>query len=130
MAQQKQALGPNQTAWLEALESGLYSQGQGYLKTARGYCCLGVACEVLLGAPTGSNKTLHDETCATWNGSFGYPPIQIVEMLGLYDERGTPSRIEGVPFALTDLNDNCEKTFKEIAATVRNDPSMYFKEPK
>ena len=33
--------------WLEALRSGKYEQGEGYLQNADGqYCCLGVACRV------------------------------------------------------------------------------------
>lgn len=29
--------------WLDALRSGEYSQGAGYLKSAGGFCCIGVA---------------------------------------------------------------------------------------
>ncbi len=32
--------------WVEALRSGTYSQAQQQLKTADGYCCLGVLCEI------------------------------------------------------------------------------------
>ena len=32
--------------WLEALESGGYTQTQGYLHDTIGWCCLGVACDV------------------------------------------------------------------------------------
>ena len=32
--------------WVDALRSGDYTQGQGGLKTATGYCCLGVLCEL------------------------------------------------------------------------------------
>ena len=32
--------------WVEALRSGKYSQGENWLRTDRGYCCLGVACEI------------------------------------------------------------------------------------
>lgn len=35
------------TEWIEALESGEYRQGQGYLNRYGEMCCLGVACELL-----------------------------------------------------------------------------------
>jgi hypothetical protein len=34
--------------WMEALRSGEYSQTRHYLNDKRGYCCLGVACEILI----------------------------------------------------------------------------------
>ncbi len=36
----------NQKKWVEALESGDYTQTTGRLKDESGYCCLGVACEI------------------------------------------------------------------------------------
>jgi len=33
-------------AWIEALRSGKYEQGRGYLKKDNCYCCLGVICEI------------------------------------------------------------------------------------
>lgn len=34
--------------WVEALRSGRYQQGQGYLKTYNGkFCCLGVLCNIM-----------------------------------------------------------------------------------
>lgn len=35
-------------AWVAALRSGEYQQGVGTLRSAAGYCCLGVAAEVVL----------------------------------------------------------------------------------
>jgi len=34
--------------WIAALDSGDYKQGKGALQTKAGYCCLGVACDVLI----------------------------------------------------------------------------------
>ena len=34
--------------WIAALRSGKYSQTKEYLQDSRGYCCLGVACEILI----------------------------------------------------------------------------------
>jgi hypothetical protein len=32
--------------WIKALRSGKYEQDTGWLRTAEGYCCLGVLCEL------------------------------------------------------------------------------------
>ena len=32
--------------WLDALRSGKYKQTRNYLKTIKGYCCLGVLCAI------------------------------------------------------------------------------------
>lgn len=37
---------PFKAEWLAALRSGDYKQGQNYLKTRDGMCCLGVACDI------------------------------------------------------------------------------------
>lgn len=37
----------NRKAWVRALRSGTFPQDRGALKSDAGYCCLGVACEVI-----------------------------------------------------------------------------------
>lgn len=37
----------NIVKWCEALESGDYQQGRDVLKSHSGYCCLGVACNII-----------------------------------------------------------------------------------
>ena len=50
--------------WLDALRSGEYKQISGVLKNAFGYCCIGVAAE-LVGARTDcSNNTYEDAASA------------------------------------------------------------------
>ncbi len=43
----KEEIEKNVRDWLSALRSGEYQQVKGTLKTNKGHCCLGVACEVL-----------------------------------------------------------------------------------
>lgn len=33
--------------WVTALRSGKYKQGTGYLRSHKGYCCWGVACDLI-----------------------------------------------------------------------------------
>lgn len=71
--------------WLEALRSGEYPQARGSLKSAHGYCCLGVLCElaVLAGLDIAvdadpSGRTLYD-------GSDAYLPHSVRDWAGLSD---------------------------------------------
>lgn len=34
--------------WIQALRSGEFNQAKGALETDNGYCCMGVACEILI----------------------------------------------------------------------------------
>ena len=59
--------------WLEALRSGKYKQTTGRLQDSKGFCCLGVACDVLIpqdkkkmstaqpGMLRGGMPTVHDQ---------------------------------------------------------------------
>lgn len=120
-----QELGPNQTAWLEALESGKYKQGIAGLRSEQDeYCCLGVGCEVagIQGKQRPFLKYwIYDEQAAV-------APRALIDYLGLRSCVGSALASE-VLNSLTELNDD-GKTFLEIAATIRADPSIYFKGPR
>lgn len=45
--------------WIEALRSGKYKQGRGYLRTIDGgYCCLGVLCDVMDSSEWGESNIM------------------------------------------------------------------------
>lgn len=130
--------------WILALESGAFLQTSMVLKNATGYCCLGVACEVLrpgrwtdamivepedtepgFGFTTPSGDD-HVETTTTLPG-------ELSELLGIDDDgsfwmRHDPDEnsdlgvylwpIAGGHHALTDANDN-GGTFDQIARALR-----------
>ena len=106
---------PEQLAWLEALESGAYQQAREKLVTPDGrYCCLGVACKMYEGA-------LDIEG---WPDRIDQDaPDPIVDLLKLRDSCGISFDAE---LALVELNDD-GKTFAEIAAIIRANPSEYFR---
>ena len=124
--------GPNQEKWLQALESGKYKQGKNSLCIAGKYCCLGVACDVF---ETPVYERYYDDEDDEAGGVIiygtegyhtgGVAPLDVQDKLKLYTSAGNPSK-GGV--ALVGLNDE-GRTFKEIAALIRKDPSNYFKEP-
>lgn len=120
----KQPLGPNQLAWIEALESGKYKQGQGAMRDDDAHCCLAVGCVV-------ANIPAIQFPSGRWAfgaaQDSGTAPIELVEHLSLHGDCGDTKPVSGK--ALTLLNDH-GKSFAEIAAIIRSDPSVYFKEPK
>lgn len=89
--------------WLEALRSGNYEQGKGFLKNWDKYCCLGVLCSI-------HPDTVADGSGFVIKGERGYHdtylPDTIAENLGL-DENTLDN--------LVDMNDEEGKTFSEIA---------------
>ena len=91
-------------AWLTALRSGDYQQGQGYLRQGDQYCCLGVLCD-LYGKAVGPEWEESGEGYYMLNRDSVLPP-KVQEWAGI---PGRPN-----PLCLTSLNDN-GTTFKELA---------------
>jgi hypothetical protein len=84
--------------WMQALRSGKYDQVQGRLQVGSGFCCLGVACEVLI--PDHYKEK--------------YPYNQ--ELKG-----GTPDRQLNAPSWLKDINDDFGMLVREESISTMND---------
>lgn len=134
-----QELGPNQTKWLEALESGEYQQGTEILCriTDQGnkYCCLGVACELfatelvsILNCENPSKYGIVE--VKGWGEYITTAPISVINALALKNGIGAPRVSESEIPALTIMNDVFGMSFKEIASEIRKSPSAWFREPK
>lgn len=91
--------------WLRALRSGKYHQTQERLEDIHGYCCLGVACKVII--PKKKQEI-------GWDGLLGETPNE---------QKHAPNWLKEIDYdfavktgvALTDLNDDCNYTFEQIA---------------
>lgn len=97
--------------WPAALESGEFEQTRGVLNSKEGgYCCLGVACELL------SRKRLVPYT--HWKGEAELPEkaIQLLKIDALGEFSDGNDDDYG---SLAGLNDD-GKTFKEIAKKIRS----------
>lgn len=110
--------------WLEALRSGEYTQGQGYLSSSRNvsftsrkkpqgqtYCCLGVLCDLAVkaGVPV---KTVVEAGVTRYDGMMAYLPDSVLNWAG---PRGlTNSGRVSPKVLLSELNDK-GVTFEEIA---------------
>lgn len=105
-----------QEKWLEALESGKYAQGKGWLARENRFCCLGVAA-VVCGIDEG-----RIDHCKTLDSFLG-----VRDALHLRSGVGSlGSNYSGM--SLTGLNDESGKTFPEIAAFIRANPDQVFED--
>lgn len=119
-----QALGPMQTQWVEALESGKYPQGKSKLRTIDNeFCCLGVACDLFGPKPEVVQTTIGN--IYAYDGQYNYLPASLQEKLKFHTQDG---KNIATNTHLTYLNDD-GKTFVEIAQMVRANPSHFFREP-
>jgi hypothetical protein len=92
--------------WMKALRSGEYSQTRGALQDGRGYCCLGVACEVLI------PDKLKERGALGWL-SGGMPSCQSHGPIWLKEINLDLSLLLSSPLA--EMNDSKKMTFDEIA---------------
>lgn len=102
--------------WVRALRSGKYKQTDSALQDSKGFCCLGVACDILI--PT---KYKRIDSQGFLVGTF--PPAQDGAPRWLKNvDRDFNSRFQGSFFessALTFLNDSGNYTFDEIADLIQ-----------
>lgn len=78
-AEQKQ----NVIKWLEALRSGRYEQGKGFLRSLdHKYCCFGVLCEILE-IPCVRTETPNHRQQYSYMRMVGPPPAFALEKIGL-----------------------------------------------
>lgn len=103
-------------AWIAALRSGEYRQGNRTLRNAASeYCCLGVLCDVYRKR---YNRGSWEERDASRNSPYFemdgphrcYLPKEIAEAIGTDGDLSRDFEVE-----LVQLNDRDEATFKEIA---------------
>jgi len=96
-------------AWVEALRSGKYKQGQGFLKCDDSFCCLGVL-QLISGAFIPSNAIHVD------------PDVR--DKIGLSTSSGR-FYIDGEEKHLSNLNDS-GVSFHDIADIIESEPEGLF----
>lgn len=122
--------------WAEALLSGKYKQGTGYLcqkdnNTGKeSHCCLGVLCEV---APDTSKNFLHGNAAAMFgdgeDANEGVLPDAVQEWAGMKSGGGVLDAIKDLacfddidendrPYRLWQLNDQYDWSFDDLAELI------------
>jgi len=125
----KQAIGPNQEKWLQALESGEYRQGQNRLvefdESGMKCCCLGVgALQFCESHRRDCDRLIFGEDEGEF--STGTAPPAVIRALAL---RGPCGDFDGGCNSLVGMNDK-GVTFANIAAFCRANPEAVFTEPR
>ena len=122
-------LNKNAQKWVEALESGKYSRGTGYLccisRGKRRYCCLGVACDLYLKEHPDKLKAVIGERVVRYNNDIMSLPEIVMKWLGINDNTGG-FLMDGKGCSLASINDD-GKSFKEIAKIIRSRPERLFR---
>lgn len=94
----------NLLAWCEALKSGRYKQGSGFLRRWDLYCPLGIAAEL-----AGENWISDYEGVYSISNGNKYLPYYILNYYGITEEQQT---------SISQLNDRHNFTFEEIAEQI------------
>ena len=110
----------NAKLWVEALRSGEYEQGSGWLQDGNRYCCLGVAC-IVYEKQTEAILSRDDDGVLNSCQYLGNDYCEVKQWLGLRDSVGGFHRDSN----LASLNDE-GKTFGEIADVIESEPEGLF----
>ncbi|MDE1971074.1 MAG: hypothetical protein KGI50_05900 [Patescibacteria group bacterium] len=105
-----------QEKWLQALESGKYEQTVTCLRNDRGFCCLGVFCEI-----EGCQKSQDGGYVVNGVRYNSRLPDELTAKLGLKNDIGSIT----ITVSLTSMNDN-GMSFKDIATFCRKNPEKVF----
>ena len=111
------------TQWIAALRSGKYTQVTDYLHTDKGFCCLGVLCELAVkaGVIEPANRNRVNFTYVDEEKSL---PPAVRNWVGLNSDSGT---YEEHRYRKCLANDNDQgKSFTDIADVIASNPRGLF----
>lgn len=113
---------------IQALRSGEYQQGSGYLCENGRHCCLGVATEVAIkhGVSVSRGQRPHYPGIVSYDGAYLYVPVSVQAWYGFLDHSG--ERQSGAA-SMDVMNDSQEMTFDQIAAVLENNPGDFIRWP-
>jgi len=101
--------------WVAALRSGVYNQTRGVLHNEKGYCCLGVLCDIH--ANETNTRWVPEAFSFVYNGANMVLPSDVCKWAGL--TRNDPTvKVDGKHEALSNMNDLHQKSFDEIADVI------------
>jgi len=133
------SLNPNARKWIAALRSGLFQQGNGYLRkdeeNGPTLCCLGVACELaILDGVEIKKKRNEADGIYRYEETESILPEEVRKWLGLRSSDGGFDKAILFGFSdrahsLTQLNDHARYDFNMIADFVELNPPGLFGDP-
>ncbi|MEV6638445.1 hypothetical protein AB0M54_47820 [Actinoplanes sp. NPDC051470] len=109
---QAQRIGMNsdvKARWVKRLRSGDYPQGTGALQNDKGFCCLGVLCEIAVEDGVIRPATPDSHGDYVYDSRVSFPPASVTEWAGLEsqnpDVRGFNQYGRSVNAPIADFND-------------------------
>jgi hypothetical protein len=120
MKAKKFKLGPIQRAWVRALRSGKYKQGEGKLSKSDRHCCLGVLCQLAVKAKV-PLKMEEGDFYFYYDSQEDYLPAKVRRWAATKSTQG--GNVNGQ--SLADLNDN-GYSFKKIADIIEKNAAKIF----
>ena len=117
----------NVEKWVAALRSGNYLQTKGKLRGKRGFCCLGVACDVYSKETGEGEWSMGAHTRTSY--SFGvdgiyikdHLPQEVVEWFGLSTKDG------GWRHSSLSMRNDTGSSFNKIADIIESEPNGLFR---
>lgn len=107
-------------ALIEALRSGEFTQCRTMLTNGTAYCCLGVAC-IVYHRLTGDGEWSGGEFVANGQSESDFLPQVVAKFYGFDSDAGDlPCCVDGKARDMTDLNDELEWSFDQIASALEN----------
>jgi len=100
--------------WVSALRSGDYQQGQNYLRTDNGFCCLGVLCDLYIKENNVEWNLANNGQNYEFQNKESHLPSSVVGWAGVEDSN---PYVNGGIGTLSGLNDK-GFTFNEIAGLI------------
>jgi len=101
--------------WVDALRSGVYNQTRGVLQNEKGYCCLGVLCDIH--ANETNTRWVPEAFSFVYASEINVLPTIVRKWAGLKHKDPTV-KVDGAHEALSNMNDILRKTFAEIADVI------------
>lgn len=101
--------------WLEALRSGKYKQTKRVLKNEEGYCCLGVLCDLHRKVTKTKGNVWTKDNYYLGSNSCLSKEVRHWAGFDKYSNTSIDIKIGGEITNLADINDNRDRSFKQIA---------------
>lgn len=103
--------------WVKALRSGEYKQGRFNLKTEKGYCCLGVLCEI---SKLSKFRKVRNDTKFSYFNVAGLLPSKVKNWAGMRSISGkgykrlSLSRLNDAGTSFDKIANLIEKEYKDL----------------
>lgn len=107
--------------WYNALMTSGRPQTTGTLRDENGFCCLGVGSDIASEEGVCNLELSETYGMARYDGASAYFPASVADWFGLAENPDVTVKVDGedIHVCLSDLNDDHEWTFEQIAQALK-----------